>query len=85
VILTPMLATAPPPLGAFPMNHADVRLHGERQFAFAPYAGLANVAGIPALTIPRGLDAAGLPLPVQLMAPVGADGLLLRLAAALAA
>jgi amidase len=85
VLLTPMLSTAPPPLGAFPLDHGDVDLHWRRMAAFAPYASLANVAGIPALTVPHGQDGAGLPLPVQLLGPMGSDGLLLRLAAQLEA
>jgi amidase len=80
VLLTPMLTTAPPPLGSFPMDDADVEAQWRRMHAFAPYAALANVAGAPALTVPHGSDAAGLPLPVQLIGPMGSDGLLLRLA-----
>jgi amidase len=80
VLLTPMLTTAPPPLGSFPMDDADVEAQWRRMHAFAPYAALANVAGAPALTVPHGSDDAGLPLPVQLIGPMGSDGLLLRLA-----
>ncbi len=80
VLLTPMLTTAPPPLGSFPMDDADVEAQWRRMHAFAPFATLANVAGTPALTVPHGRDEAGLPLPVQLIGPMGSDGLLLRLA-----
>ncbi|ODN70879.1 6-aminohexanoate-cyclic-dimer hydrolase [Methylobrevis pamukkalensis] len=79
VLLTPMLSSAPPEIGAFPLDHDDTALHWKRMSALAPYAALANVAGIPALTLPHGVDAAGLPTPVQLMGPMGSDGLLLRL------
>jgi amidase len=85
VLLTPMLSGAPPPLGAFPLDHGDVDLHWRSMANFAPYASLANVAGVPALTVPHGHDEAGLPLPVQLLGPIGSDGLLLRLAARLEA
>lgn len=44
---------------------------------------LANLAGVGALSVPAGRDAAGLPLGVQLMAPALRDGRLLRAAAAL--
>jgi amidase len=80
VILLPMLSVAPPPIGSFPMDHDDVELQWRRMTDFAPYATLANVAGTPALTIPHGIDGDALPLPVQLIGPMGADGLLLRLA-----
>ena len=77
VLLTPMLATAPPPLGAFPMDGEDVDENWRRMNAFAPYAMLANVAGVPALSIPRGLDRAGLPLAVQLIGAMATDARLL--------
>ncbi len=80
VILTPMLSGPPLPVGAFPFDHDDVALQWQRMSDFAPYAMLANVAGTPALTVPHGVDAAGLPLPVQLIGPMASDGLLLRLA-----
>jgi amidase len=53
--------------------------------AFAPLAALANISGFPALTLPFGSDADGLPLPVQMMAPIGRDKRLLSLAAMLEA
>ena len=85
VLLTPMLSSAPPPLGSFPLDHDDVDLQWRRMAGFAPYASLANVAGLPALSIPHGRDEAGLPLPIQLLGPIGSDGLLLRLAGQLEA
>ncbi len=80
VLLTPMLAHAPPPLGSFPMDGDDVDANWRRMNAFAPYAMLANVAGVPALSVPRGLDRAGLPLAVQLIGPMGSDATLLAVA-----
>ena len=43
----------------------------------------ANLAGVPAISVPCGLDAAGLPIGLQLTAPVLAETTLLRAAAAL--
>lgn len=83
VLLTPMLSGPPLPIGSFPMDHGDVELQWRRMSDFAPYAMLANVGGTPALTVPHGRDARGLPLPVQLIGPMASDGLLLRLARAL--
>ena len=85
VLLTPMLTTAPPPLGSFPTDDGDVEAQWGRMQALAPYASLANVAGVPALTVPHGVDESGLPLPVQLIGPMGSEGLLLRLARGLEA
>ncbi|OCJ07463.1 amidase [Rhizobium sp. AC27/96] len=83
VIVMPMLATAPPPIGSFPTDHADTDLHLERMTAFSPLASLANVSGFPAITLPFGIDRDGLPLPVQILAPMGEEALLLSLAAQL--
>jgi amidase len=83
VLLCPILSSAPPALGAFPNQHADTDLHFDRMAAFAPLAPLANASGCPALTLAYGTDADGLPVPVQLMAPMGHDAQLLALAALL--
>ena len=85
VVVMPMLASAPPPIGSFPTDHSDTELHLERMTSFAPLAALANISGFPAITLPFGEDAEGLPLPVQLMAPMGEDKLLLQLASVLEA
>lgn len=83
VLLAPMLATPPPPIGSFPSDHGDTDLHLNRMTSLAPLATLANISGFPALTLPFGGDANGLPLPVQMFAPLGADRQLLSLAAML--
>lgn len=79
-LVAPMLSGTPKPVGSFPTDHADTDLHFARMVAFAPLAALANVSGFPALTLPFGADRAGLPLPVQLVAPMGCEALLLHLA-----
>ena len=79
-IITPMLADAPPLIGALPTDGDDIDTHFERMWAVAPYAALANVAGLPAISVPRGLDTAGLPLAIQIIGPIGSDILLLQLA-----
>lgn len=83
ILITPMLTTAPPPIGSFPSDHDDTDLHINRMVSLAPLAALANISGFPALTVPFGADADGLPLPVQLFAPLGGDRQLLSLAMAL--
>lgn len=84
-LLTPMLATAPLPIGSFPSDHQDTDLHLNRMMRFAPLACLANISGFPALTLPYGSDADGLPLPIQLLAPMGGEPMLLTLASRLEA
>lgn len=82
-LVAPMLTTAPKPVGAFPTDHGDTEAHFERMRAFAPLAALANLSGFPAITLPFGADSRGLPLPVQIFAPMGAERLLLALASVL--
>ncbi len=50
---------------------------------WVPYTQLANLTGRPAISVPTHWTADGLPLGVQLVGPLGADGLLLQLAAQL--
>ncbi|WP_310015161.1 amidase [Brucella pseudogrignonensis] len=79
VLITPMLARGPQPIGSYPMDHDDVDAHWHKMNAFAPYAALANISGFPALSMPFGEDVNGMPLAIQLIAPMGADNLLLNL------
>ena len=85
LLVVPMTFGPPPATGAFPTDHGDVPTHWRRMTAFAPLAALANVAGIPALTLPFGANAKGLPVPVQLLAPMGGEATLLQAAARLEA
>ncbi|SEN99292.1 amidase [Amphibacillus marinus] len=48
--------------------------------AFTPFTQLANLTGQPAMSVPVGLNAAGLPLGVQVVAAKGREDLLLSLA-----
>lgn len=82
-LISPILSCAPLPISSFPSDHQDTDLHFHRMASFAPLAALANASGFPALTLPFGCDQNGLPLPVHLMAPMGAEVLLLELAATL--
>jgi aspartyl-tRNA(Asn)/glutamyl-tRNA(Gln) amidotransferase subunit A len=49
----------------------------------ADFTGLANVAGLPALSLPAGWSEDGLPVAVQLIGRAGSEATLLELAARL--
>jgi amidase len=75
VLLTPTIATLPPAVGSL-RGLATLALVQRR----VPFTQPWNVTGQPAISIPAGLAANGLPLAVQLVAPPGGEELLLRLA-----
>ncbi|GGX68192.1 amidase [Tateyamaria omphalii] len=79
-LLCPVLATPPPPVGCFDLGQSDTDAHFAAMEAFSPNAALANVAGIPALALPFGMQGS-LPVGVQLWGPHGADRMLCDLAA----
>jgi amidase len=80
LIVMPMLGGAAPKIGSMPTDHRNTDAHWDRMAEIAPRTPLANIAGIPALSLPMGLDRSGLPLSVQLIGPIGADLLLLDIA-----
>ncbi|HEX7738226.1 MAG TPA: amidase family protein [Marmoricola sp.] len=57
----------------------------EKNLGWVPYTQLANVTGRPAISVPLHWTADGVPLGVQFVAPLGGEGLLIRLAAQLEA
>ncbi|MEM6463428.1 MAG: amidase [Pseudomonadota bacterium] len=79
-IIMPVLAGPPPRVGAMSAQSDNASALWNQMAEIAPRASLANVSGIPALSLPRGLDSKGLPLSAQLIGPIGADLLLLDLA-----
>jgi amidase len=78
VMLVPSLAQRPPKIGEIHGCDADHPMAAfDRAVDFAPYAGLFNVTGQPAITVPAGIGADGLPTTVQLVgSPLGEDTLL---------
>lgn len=78
-VLTPALALAPQPVGAY-AGHAPERTFA-LQVEYAPYSSFVNVAGLPAVTLPVTMDAAGHPVSVQLVGRPGGEATLLSLAA----
>ncbi|ETK31682.1 amidase [Microbispora sp. ATCC PTA-5024] len=84
LLVTPTLARLPAPHGT--LIHGEEPAVEERLraiFDFAPFTMPFNVAGQPAISLPLGWSAGGLPIGVQLVAPYGREDLLLRVAARL--
>ncbi|TYL54531.1 amidase family protein, partial [Agromyces mariniharenae] len=80
-VLTPALATPPPPVGWYDAQD------GERNFAqqvqFTPFTSFVNVSGLPAITVPVEDTADGLPMGVQLIGRPGGEAALFALGAQL--
>jgi amidase len=85
VLLTPGLATLPVPLGWIDMMMDDVDEYWRRVFAFSPFTVWFNITGQPAMMLPLGHSASGLPVAVQIVARYGDEATLFRLAAQLEA
>jgi amidase len=77
LLLTPTLAERPLAIGECTGSGEDPMADLARSARFTPYAGLLNVTGQPAISIPLGFGDDGLPIAVQLVAkPLGEDTLL---------
>lgn len=88
LLLTPTLAEPPALLGRFTMDrpdYIDYRLGPQGLWRYSPFCPLANATGAPAISLPAGCSASGLPIGAMLAAPLGQDALLLRVAAQLEA
>ena len=84
LFLSPVLAQLPAPIGRYAMDNADYlayRLGKKGVIGYSPFAPLANLTGMPAISIPFGLSADGLPIGIQVMGPLGSEAWLLELAA----
>jgi amidase len=80
VFLTPCATTPPPPLGVLACLDNDVDAFYERFWNHGPFTAIYNVTGCPAMSVPMGNCAAGLPLGAHFGAALGQDGMLFALA-----
>ncbi len=81
LVLTPTTAQAPPRIDHF--KGRGYWATSTAASATCPFAWPWNVVGWPAISVPAGFTAAGLPIGAQLVAPAAGEALLLSLAAEL--
>jgi amidase len=78
LLVTPTLLCRVPELGWADTTRPETMA---RASAFTAFAGIFNATGQPAMSVPFGTDAHGLPVGVQFAARFGAEDVLLRVAA----
>ena len=78
IVLGPTLAKSAIPIGRYAGKSAAYTLSGVLRWI--PFNGIWNHLGNPAVAVPAGFDAGGLPLSVQLVGRADADATLLALA-----
>jgi amidase len=83
VLLTPVLAEPPVPLGTFDAPKDNPMKAWERIAAFAPYTALFNATGQPAMSVPLFWNKDGLPIGSHFVGRYGDEATLFRLAAQL--
>ena len=83
LLLTPVLAEPPVPLGTFNAKPDDAMAGMKRSGLFAPFTALQNMTGQPAMSVPLFWNADNLPIGVQFVARYGDEATLFRLAAQL--
>jgi amidase len=85
LLLTPTMGEPPPPLGTFDDSGPDPMAAFERAFLDGCFTAAFNATGRPAISLPLHWSEDGLPIGVQLVARLGREDLLLRVAAQLEA
>src|SRR6185437_16946802 len=76
-LITPTVAALPPQIGALHGRGALFTLNAVA--GWVPYNGVWNLTGQPAIAVPAGVSAEGLPLSVQIVSAPGREGPLLAL------
>ncbi len=79
ILLTPVLSHPAPPIGHLAAD-LDFETHLLRLLRYVPFTALQNVSGAPAISLPLGTSAGGLPIGVQAAAAFGQEAILLELA-----
>ena len=80
-LLMPALAQRPVPIGSIDSTAADPMAEFQKAAAFTPFTAIANLTGVPAISMPLLHGDDGLPLAVQAVGRPLGEGTLLALAA----
>jgi amidase len=85
LLITPTLGQLPLPHGVLRYDDPDHTVESWLRcvFDYGPFTLVFNISGQPAISLPLGHSANGLPIGVQVVAPTGREDLLLRVAAVL--
>jgi amidase len=83
LLLTPAVGEPPPPLGSYDDSGPDPMRAIRRAWPTAAFSGIFNATGQPAISLPLHWTEDGLPVGVQLVAALGREDLLIRVAAQL--
>jgi amidase len=83
LLLTPTMGEPPPPIGTFDDSGPDPMVAFERAFLDGCFTAAFNATGQPAISLPLHWNEDGLPIGVQLVAPLGREDVLLRVASQL--
>jgi aspartyl-tRNA(Asn)/glutamyl-tRNA(Gln) amidotransferase subunit A len=83
ILITPSVQILPPRIGEETVTVGSVQM--DMNSGCVRFMRLANITGIPALALPYGYSAEGLPVSIQLMAPKLHESKLLRIAYAIEA
>ncbi|GGZ97763.1 6-aminohexanoate-cyclic-dimer hydrolase [Arenicella chitinivorans] len=85
VMLTPTLAQPPIKLGVLDANSGDLDAYLEQMWRYCPFTPLANVTGVPAMSVPLCWNPRNLPIGMMFTAAYGGEDTLFRLAGELEA
>ena len=80
-VITPALAMTPRPIGWY--DAVDAEHNFAQQVQYTPFTSMANVSGLPAISLPVHATAEGLPMGVQLIGKPGGEHTLLAIGAQL--
>jgi amidase len=83
LVLTPTMGEPAPPLGSFDDSGPDPMAAFGRAYASGCFTALFNATGQPAISLPVHWTPEGVPVGAQLVAPLGREDLLLRVASQL--